>query len=296
MNTKPKEFIHVALQDVLPYANTLSLGENDLLIVDDIRRIDFENRALQTGFFTVGYCIKGEAHFNLNGRRMYLYPGCLFVFLGQQVIEKGRYSDDFQAVAVLQSHQFVQEVLMSMLNLWPYLLYLLETPIVALQPEEQRWLWRDYLLLLQRLKNKTHTFRREAILAILQAFYLDICHFLEQRCSRRSSSNSRTYNVFYQFMQLLAQHYKSEREVAWYAAQLQLTPKYLSEVVKSVSGRTVSQWVSMVVVMEIKSLLRNTNLSIKEISIKMNFPNQSFMGKYFKNITHLSPLEYRKEK
>ncbi|RRD80190.1 AraC family transcriptional regulator [Alloprevotella sp. OH1205_COT-284] len=293
---KNKEYIHVALHDVLPYANTLSLGEDDLLIVDDVRRIDFENRALQTGFFTIGYCTRGEARFKLNGRQMCLYPGCLFVSLGQQVIEDGHYSDDFQVVAVLQSHQFVQEILMSMLNLWPYLLYLLENPVITLQDEEQRWIWRDYLLLLQRLKNKTHTFRREAILSILQAFYLDICHFLEQRCSQRSTSNSRTYDVFYRFMQLLAQNYKREREVAWYAAQLQLTPKYLSEVVKNVSGRTVSQWVSTVVVMEIKSMLRNTNLSVKEISIKMNFPNQSFMGKYFKNITQRSPLEYRKEK
>ena len=48
------------------------------------------------------------------------------------------------------------------------------------------------------------------------------------------------------------------------------------------SGRTVGQWVSVLVVMEIKNLLRNTDLSIKEISTGLNFPSQSLMGRYFK--------------
>ena len=95
-------------------------------------------------------------------------------------------------------------------------------------------------------------------------------------------------------MQLLASNYMIEREVAWYAQTLSLTPKYLSEVVKTVSGRTVGQWISIMVVMEIKSLLRNTDMSVKQIAQQLNFTTQSFMGRYFKNLTGLSPLDYRK--
>ena len=95
-------------------------------------------------------------------------------------------------------------------------------------------------------------------------------------------------------MQLLSRNFAEQRSVNWYAAQLQLTPKSLSQLIKNVSGRTVGQWVSVLVVMEIKSLLRNTDLSIKEISSGMNFPSQSLMGRYFKNYTGLSPLDYRR--
>ncbi len=117
---------------------------------------------------------------------------------------------------------------------------------------------------------------------------------MEQRAPRGEHYNARTYNHFYHFMQLLASNYMDEREVAWYADALSLTPKYLSEVVKTVSGRTVGQWISLMVVMEIKSLLRNTDMSVKQIAQQLNFTTQSFMGRYFKNVTGLSPLDYRK--
>lgn len=73
-----------------------------------------------------------------------------------------------------------------------------------------------------------------------------------------------------------------------------LTPKHLSEVVKQVSGRTAGQWITTLVMIEIKSLLSNTSLSIKEITDEMNFPNQSFLGKYFKNIEGISPSDFRR--
>lgn len=80
----------------------------------------------------------------------------------------------------------------------------------------------------------------------------------------------------------------------WYSDQLCLTPKYLSEAVKAVSGKTARQWITTLVIMEVKVLLRNTDLSIKEIAQELNFPNQSFLGKYFKNATNISPSDYRR--
>ncbi|GAY29767.1 AraC family transcriptional regulator, partial [Prevotella sp. MGM2] len=102
------------------------------------------------------------------------------------------------------------------------------------------------------------------------------------------------YNIFDKFIHLLSDNFRSERNVSWYSDQLCLTPKYLSEVVKNVSGRTAGQWIANFVVMEIKQLLANTSLSVKEIAVRLNFSNQSFLGKYFKNATGFSPSDYRK--
>ena len=79
----------------------------------------------------------------------------------------------------------------------------------------------------------------------------------------------------------------------WYSNEMCLTPKHLSEVVKNVSGRTAGQWITTFVLVETKTLLKNSTLSIKEIAQEMNFPNQSFLGKYFKNVTGMSPSDYR---
>ena len=167
---------------------------------------------------------------------------------------------------------------MSMTQLWPYLLSLMEQPVLSLNPEEKHRVLADYRALHTRMLDNKHCFAREVIKTCLQSFYLDLCQLLEERGARRETFNTRTFNIFYRFMQLLSRNFAEQRSVNWYADQLQLTPKYLSQLIKNVSGRTVGQWVSVLVVMEIKSLLRNTDLSIKEISSGMNFPSQSLIG------------------
>jgi AraC-like DNA-binding protein len=73
-----------------------------------------------------------------------------------------------------------------------------------------------------------------------------------------------------------------------------ITPKYLSETVKQVSRRTPNDWIDNYVVTELRVQLKNTTKSIKEIARDMNFPNQSFLGKYFKEHVGMSPMNYRR--
>jgi AraC-like DNA-binding protein len=87
---------------------------------------------------------------------------------------------------------------------------------------------------------------------------------------------------------------RTERRVSWYAEQIGITPKYLSEMVKQVSKRTPNEWIDNYVMLEIRVLLKNTTKSIKEIADAVNFPNQSFLGKFFKEHMGMSPSEFRK--
>ena len=68
----------------------------------------------------------------------------------------------------------------------------------------------------------------------------------------------------------------------------------LFEMVKEVSGRTPNEWIDTYVVKEIRLMLKNSNLSVKEIANEMHFNNQSFMAKYFKFHVGMTPTEYRK--
>ena len=100
--------------------------------------------------------------------------------------------------------------------------------------------------------------------------------------------------IFTKFIHLVEGNYKRERRVGWYAEQLCITPKYLSETVKQVSRLTPNEWIDNYVILEIRVLLKNSTRSIKEIAMEMNFPNQSFLGKFFKERVGMSPSEYRK--
>ena len=285
---------NVALQDMRPYALGTELLDDELLIVENLATLPADTQAVQTSFFTIGYCTAGKADFVLNDRSFHVEPGDLFLAFGQQTFSEIQFSPDFSAQAIFQNLSFVQETLMSMTQLWPYLLSLMEQPVLSLDETEKALVVADYRALHARMLDHDHCFAREVIKTCLQSFYLDLCQLLERRGSRRDNFNTRTFNIFYRFMQLLSRNFGEQRSVNWYADQLQLTPKYLSQLIKNVSGRTVGQWVSVLVVMEIKNLLRNTDLSIKEISTGLNFPSQSLMGRYFKNYTGLSPLDYRR--
>ncbi len=67
----------------------------------------------------------------------------------------------------------------------------------------------------------------------------------------------------------------------FYARRLNITPKYLSTVSKDVSGKTAARWIDEAVILEAKSLLRYSGMSIQEIAYHLNFSTQSFFGKYF---------------
>ncbi len=81
--------------------------------------------------------------------------------------------------------------------------------------------------------------------------------------------------------------------MGFYAAQLNLTPKYLSTLIRQTSGRTASEWIDDYVILEAKNLLKYSTMSVQEIAYSLNFPNQSFFGKYFKNHTGQTPSGYR---
>lgn len=114
----------------------------------------------------------------------------------------------------------------------------------------------------------------------------------------RSSSTergplSKSEQIFRNFTQLVMRHYMQNRNVAWYAEQLGITHAHLCTTVKQVAGKTCVDIISSIVIMDAKSQLKSTNLSIQDISDSLNFANMSFFGKYFKRYVGMSPLEYR---
>ena len=83
--------------------------------------------------------------------------------------------------------------------------------------------------------------------------------------------------------------------MGFYARQLNITPKYLSSVVKEVSGKTAARWIDESVILEAKTLLKYSGMSIQEIAYSLNFSTQSFFGKYFKQHTGTSPSRYKRK-
>lgn len=100
---------------------------------------------------------------------------------------------------------------------------------------------------------------------------------------------------FDRFIRLLQENFQKEHSIKYYAERMHLNPKYMSLMIKKVSGRLATQWIDDYVILEAKSLIKYSTMSIQEVAYTLNFPNQSFFGKYFKRHTGLSPKAYRRQ-
>ena len=89
------------------------------------------------------------------------------------------------------------------------------------------------------------------------------------------------------------EYHTNYRNVGFYADKLSLTPKYLSRIIKEASGRSAPEWIDEYVILESKNLLKYSELPIKEIVSRLNFPSQSVFYKYFKAHTGQTPTEYK---
>jgi AraC-like DNA-binding protein len=107
-------------------------------------------------------------------------------------------------------------------------------------------------------------------------------------------SKNRAEHIFGDFIEIVSHNYMKERTVSWYAEQMDITPKYLAEMVKQATNRSPNDWIDGYVIVEIRMLLKYTGKSIKEIAEIMHFTSQSFLGKYFKEHVGVSPKDYRK--
>ncbi|MDR1763503.1 MAG: helix-turn-helix domain-containing protein [Dysgonamonadaceae bacterium] len=96
-----------------------------------------------------------------------------------------------------------------------------------------------------------------------------------------------------EFLQLAERHFKSERQVGFYAEKLCLTPEYLSQIIKTATGKSANEWIDDYVILEAKALLKSSKLSIQQIADELHFADQSVFGKYFKRMEGVSPKEYR---
>lgn len=131
----------------------------------------------------------------------------------------------------------------------------------------------------------------EATYHVCHALMDTVCLMLYNGVARNLP---RPADVVFRFMKLLYGNCEKERKMDFYASDFQLSTKYLSTVISNETGRSVSKWIELFAISAAKQHLRNSSLSINQISTMMNFRSTSDFSKYFRNATGMSPNEYRR--
>ena len=202
-------------------------------------------------------------------------------------------SDDFSGLSFIVSPELTEEIIKGVQNLSQLFMFFRSRPVYRLGEEEADTFIFYFNLIKQKIDGQQRVFRKEIVTALLKATLYELGENIWEE-GEIKTVQYRAERVFNNFIKLVEANFRRERRVGWYAEQLCISAKYLSESVKQVSQRTPNEWIDHYVIVEMKVQLKNTMKSVKEIAQAMNFPNQSFMGKYFKQHTGLSPLKYRK--
>ena len=166
--------------------------------------------------------------------------------------------------------------------------------MLMLDPAEMDRMQKAFELAFATVANDVLTpFRDDVVQAMIKLMLYKVCEIVATRNNIEESeplSSTRSEEYFRRFIKELTEHYMERQPVTFYAEQLCISSRYLTTIVRRVSGHTVTEWMN-----EAKQLLKYSELSVQEIAYKLNFPNQSFFGKYFKQHAGISPSAYRQQ-
>lgn len=144
----------------------------------------------------------------------------------------------------------------------------------------------------RRIEDSRHIDKRNIIRGYIYALCQDALGWINVIKETDAVPRNRGEEILASFLELLENNYITEHRIQFYADKLCISTKHLSETVKSVSGRSVKDWLQDYLMLEAKALLQSHKYSIQEISWRLNFANQSFFGTWFKKAAGMSPRQY----
>ena len=162
---------------------------------------------------------------------------------------------------------------------------------LRLQPDEFDFLDQLHQMLYLHMKHPGNN--SQVTLHLVSAFLWCVDHLWSQQEQTYRNSQTREQRLFSDFIQLVSEHAPMHHTIDFYASRLCLSPRYLSTLIKQVSGQSAKQWIDDALITRIKIALKHTDKPIARICDEMNFPNPSFFAKFFKRMTGMTPLQFR---
>ncbi|MGN0083545.1 MAG: helix-turn-helix domain-containing protein [Bacteroides fragilis] len=272
-----------------------------ILLTSDTFQILKEGQIISTfnkcGIF---YCQRGSVEVSLEGCHYHIKPGDVYIYMASTLVHLFHKSEDAEGIMVEVDFYYILPIVNKVINVESQL-FMRKNPCVSLSGEQCAHF--EYLLnnLWDRINaedcQKENVQYQHLKLELIKSMGQTICYeilnmyFTNQPLQPLQQGKKDV--VFQNFMLSLFRFYRKERDVSFYARMQHITPRYFSAIIKEKTGDSALQWIVRMVITEAKQLLEESDLSIKEIADQLNFPTQSFFGKYFKQYVGVSPKEYR---
>lgn len=236
-------------------------------------------------------CLEGSARIVVNMENFAIEPSKVIIVLLGQTCQISGVSENLRCRVILMSRNFSDGLFSGVEKIGPF--YLQMSQHAVMQMDNCANVFNIYYELLYNItQSPRQKYRLEAAKHLTLATFYGYSYEVHN-VGEMQIKGGRKGEIYARFAELVRQNYKQERTLSFYADQLCITPKYLSQVVMQVSGKTALSLIEEYVITECRALLSSTDMTIQQIADAMNFPSQSVFGKYFKRVVGVSPKGYR---
>ncbi len=280
--------------------DTIPDWDGKLLIVDtDAHNSLVETNALPGTIAAYGYTIvlQGWMTMLYNGRELHVTKYDLIIYTPGIVVSVSDISGDYRGICLVADKDFAFESPMMRDAIRAAYLPAVELrePRLTLSEEDYLHLMELMGIIRRYLLSADHPFRSECLRTTYGLFLLEL-NAIQERTIRERRFPKRIEELFFDFLRLVPIHFTEHHDVAFYASQLCITPRYLSRIVREVSGRTVVDYINQMLLMEASYLLQQTSLPIVQIAERLHFSEAASFTRFFTRMNGMNPREFRKEK
>lgn len=240
---------------------------------------------------SVALCVEGYMRFKINFKEEILERGKLLVVFPYSLIEPLEVSDDYTIYSFMYSVDYVSSVpIASNYDVW-YKLH--NFPCINITEKEIETIEKYFNFMLDIYNDPQKNMKSEILKYITMSLRLELRTLYANLEDKEPGVLTRAEQITRDFLELIYTHFKQERNVAFYADKMHLTPKYLTTIIRQQTGYTILTWISQVVTISAKQILRTTDKTVQEIAYEFHFSDSSLFCRFFKRYVGMSPNEYR---
>lgn len=276
--------------------NPIMTTPEEQFVVGDTDLRYFEEHSCRTEGGAILFCRRGSATVTVDQLRDRVTRDTLLLLLPGSILHLNERTDDFRVRFCAFSLELFSE---AAYRLDPSFFHILHEHAIIRLPDRiiegvRNW----FQMASYTYWDRGNIFRNTIIRNRLQNVLLEAFDKTQRFAPdvHSQTGTTRQADLFQRFVALVHEHCTEQREVAFYADRLCISTRYLSTIIRSVAHSTAKEFIDRSVVLEIKMLLGSTELSVQEIAYRLHFPDQSYLGRFFKKHTGMSPTEFRNAK
>ena len=290
------------IKQMVPSGISLGIGDDFFISrLQERPQYTYLQYPFRVDCYLAAYCVEGSVDCSVNLTDYHLTTGTLLLITPGNIIritQPDELDQNLRVTLICVSASYISNIGINPSKVLVEAVEVLRDPCIHLSDDEAEMLHKYVNLALDITKTNSQ-FVKESIGGLVSSVFYQFAGFLANSKRREDMEKpvrtTRQRQMLEQFMKLAINDHAREHLVGYYADKMCVTPKYLSKIVKETSGRSVPDWLSELLILDAKNMLRHTDMTIKEISSRLNFPSQSFFFRFFKNHTGKTPTQYREE-